>query len=343
MASLPSPSTKLDLLTLFKEYIDTSKDTTRASLRLISDPEKNGNTIEYVQIWTSLACLLSQQGRPDIYLLEPGLPVFVINQHKTQNIWWETIYRSICVIHIYYTEFKTWFQTHKQQQKTWPIATIDEEVLKTKVLNLEYIIGCHRVVQHVLLTSLTPLIQEDIGYTVEDCQYDISKMQMITLFLKGLSKEQKEDDTKSLELTRVNYFQSALTIYNTLEFEDDDDIFLFKEVTQRCIYVLIGIHLYTSKKQYILSEKLFLIAVNEYHWLDMMNWTLKAEKSKKQSITPQLELSASIDDICEKELTLYNDSTNQTTTIIIEGINPFTVFPFHYLPYEQFPVYVVSS
>ena len=88
----------VSLLELFSNVLDVSKPETRANLRLIGDIKETGDTIEYLQVWTSLACCLwdSIQQGPPIQLPSPGLPPFIMAEygHKTSMYWYEVVYRT---------------------------------------------------------------------------------------------------------------------------------------------------------------------------------------------------------------------------------------------------------
>lgn len=343
------PATQVyDFVSLFRTVLDQSKPSTKACLRYISDPDTNGDTVTYVCIWLSLASTFNDytnQYDTDLYLPEPGMPLFMIDTgtkgiYKTHMFWYEIVYRSIRVVDEQYTLFRKWYNECTNTHNLWPVVAGSNTPMYYDAApgshgpldTIGQVIGAHRIVGLAVEQLLHDLVDVDMGYTTALCDYDIKRMQMIYAFMLGLKQISFND------IVFARFFKTARDLYTSLNIDTkhkEDALPDFINICNRCIHVYLARHhLTTNKKRYALIQKHLVLAVNMYKWLDPLDEVTKVTLLKANSVLPQ-EAEASSQE-CEKEITLLNNEDIIINTYLL-GKDIFKDYPF-VVPTPQ-PVY----
>lgn len=291
----------------------------KANLEYISNVEENGDTVDYVSIWISLAYTLFEHLNSQILLPDPpGLPLFICKKgdltFKTNNHWTEVVYRSVRVLTIQYKKFQSWFQSLPNSGNSLPNSGNSMFFIGDLKADLARAIGCHRMVGCLLDQFLKGTVDVDLDYDLKQCEYDIKKSQIMLLFLEGLSIMNSNNNYKKA----ANCFEVVAHDASELKISKEDYIAPnFGETAMRCCYVAFGYH-YLALQKYSAAERFFIIAVNEYNWLDPENMVQTTNKLKLSSILPHPVFDGNA---CMKDIVQLNEK-DESILKVTNGLNP---------------------
>jgi hypothetical protein len=158
------------------------------NLRYISDPHNNGDTVDYVVIWLTLATALWQKSHIEkvpISLTRPLL--FAIGDHQTSMYWYEVVYRTKRVAKQQWDAFCMLIDNNQYI----PSAHRDEFVaadwthVKKETAAMAGVLPC---VVDVLATFLNGLADKDLNYSAIDAENDLVLVSAILLFAEGVER-----------------------------------------------------------------------------------------------------------------------------------------------------------
>lgn len=336
---------KYNYIDLFKDLLDLSNPETRANLLYIGDYQRNADEVDYVGIWTSLAVTLTEAvldsheqfemgklARPGIWLPGPGIPLFMIGKHLTNNFWYEVTYRSLRALDMVYKFVQ---DSYFNSTRSFPHIECNQQQHinhDVPIDNLLNSLGCHRIIHYFMNnTPLQKMIQDDLGYTMDDMNYDIARVHILVAFLLAYRAFNVQEYQYAAE-----YFQTALTMWKQTKIKKSDKLGTnFDVLCHRCIYVSLGYYnlsLPDAHTKYALIKRYFTVAVTEYGYQDPQGQIQKITQMIKSSCLPQKQQDgASLDLLVQQEinnLIKQTEKEENTTTTTITGSNPGEKFPF---------------
>lgn len=332
---------KYNYVDLFKDLLDLSSPETRANLLYIGDYQRTSSDLEYVCIWTSLAVTITEEAiERDIYLPKPGMPLFLINEHITNNFWYEVTYRSLRILDDCYGAFTDLF-FHSPLDTPYPHKGSSHRFDDTIIYNnIADSFGCHRIVKFYMEnTELQNMIEKDMGYTPDDLIYDLNRLHIVYAFLHAYKLFNDEQQYKQAAI----YFKQSYDLWKQTKLKKKDKLGSnFDTICNRCIHVSLGYHHLSSTDahtKYTLVEKYFDVAVQLFNYEDPDKQRVKVQQMMKSSCLPQRNSkdTASLLQEMEKEINNLisntNNNNNEETTALaeLEGSNPADKYPFKIL------------